>query len=353
MRRHSTLAMSLVFGAAAAACGPSDGGGGGGGSGDTPDAGGNGDTPDARGSGRVDAGPRVDGGPDEPPPAGAACTKMDIVFVVDNSNSMGEEQDNLERNFPEFARILDEYRVSTGEPLDYRVGVTTTARTVNTFNVDWFGNRRPNTVVRGEDGAFRQPSGVQRRWIESSDADRAQMLESMADVGIGGSHLEMPMDAARLALSERMASGQPNAGFVREDALLAIILLTDEEDCSRLDGTSDSNAFQFDPFIDDEEAVVCGQGRAAPQAYIDFFDQLKGDRKRWATAVIAGDGMGNRTCRSSFGNADDAPRLKEFVTKTGENAIFRSICQGDLAPALKDALDTFQAACEGLPPIDD
>jgi hypothetical protein len=30
----------------------------------------------------------------------------------------------------------------------------------------------------------------------------------------------------------------------------------------------------------------------------------------------------------------------------------RSICQGDLAPALEDALDTFQAACESLPPVD-
>jgi hypothetical protein len=354
MRRHSTLAMSLVFGAAAAACGPSDGGGGGGGSGDTPDAGGNGDTPDARGSGRVDAGPRVDGGPDVPPP-GAACTKMDIVFVVDNSGSMSEEQRNLADNFAQFAQVLDEYKVSTGEPLDYRVGLTTTARTVHTFHFDLFGDPVPDRfpAVEGEDGEFRQPSGLQRRWIESTDANRREMLQAIANVGIRGSGIEMPMDTARLALSDRMASGQPNAGFVREDALLAVVLITDEEDCSHMDGTSPANATELNPFAN-AESYLCTNNLGAPQAYVDFFDQLKGDRKRWATAVIAGDGMGRSSCRSTgLGDAEDAPRLKEFVTKTGENAIFRSICQGDLSTALKDALDTFQAACEGLPPIDD
>jgi hypothetical protein len=348
MRLRSAL-VPLLLGAAAVvgACGPSGGNGNDTGDGDddgdddgTPDAGGDDDTrPDARV--RADAGP-----PTDPPPA-QACTKMDILFVVDNSFSMQEEQVNLANNFPEFARVLDEYRVETGEPLDYRVGVTTTARDIFTRQLGIISPVPADSPP--DNGVFRRARGMTRSWIETADTDRRTLLQSVADVGIDGSGIEMPLDAARLALSTQLASGGPNAGFIREDALLAVVFLTDEEDCSRNDGRTRQSYIQVG--LGDVETVVCGT-LDAPSVFVDFFDQVKGDRKRWATAVIAGDGKGSRSCNSEFGDAVDAARLKQFVAETGENAIFRSICDGDLAPALKDALDTFQAACEGLPPVD-
>jgi hypothetical protein len=346
MRLRSAL-VPLLLGAAAVvgACGPSDGGNGnddGDDRGDddgTPDAGGDDTRPDARV--RADAGP-----PSDAPPA-EACTKMDILFVVDNSGSMMEEQRNLATNFPEFARILDEYRVRTGEPLDYRVGVTTTARDIFTRQLGII-SPVPSTDPP-DNGVFRRARNMTRSWIETSDAERRTLLQSVADVGIAGSGIEMPLDAARLALSSQLETGKPNAGFIREDALLAVVFVTDEEDCSRNDGRTRQSYIQVG--LGDVETVVCGT-LDEPSVFVDFFDQLKGDRKRWATAVIAGDGQGSRSCNSEFGDAVDAARLKQFVAETGENAIFRSICDGDLAPALKDALDTFQAACEGLPPVD-
>jgi hypothetical protein len=352
MRLRSAL-VPLLLGAAVVvgACGPS-GGGNGNDDGDdrgdddgTPDGGGDDDTrPDARV--RADAGP-----PSDAPPA-EACTKMDILFVVDNSGSMEREQENLGDNFPEFARVLDEYRVESGEPLDYRVGVTTTARDIHTYSM-FFGSRVPRHHISDTDnGAFRRSSKVPNRWIASADMARREAMVEVSDVGIGGSHLEMPLDAARLALSPQFAGGTDNAGFLREDALLAVVYLTDEEDCSRLDGMSDADAILYPPAQVDEAVICRANAIASPQAYVDFFDDLKGDRKRWATAVIAGDGQGRGSCTSDFGDAEDSPRLKEFVQLTGENAIFRSICDGDLAPALEAALDTFQAACEGLPPVD-
>ena len=45
-------------------------------------------------------------------------------------------------------------------------------------------------------------------------------------------------------------------------------------------------------------------------------------------------------------------RLKEFVQQANGNgttqAVFSSICAGDLTIGLKSALDTFQAACGGI-----
>ncbi len=44
---------------------------------------------------------------------------MDVLFVIDNSGSMGQEQTNLIANFPQFINVLD------NSGLDYRVAVTT------------------------------------------------------------------------------------------------------------------------------------------------------------------------------------------------------------------------------------
>src|SRR5688572_18907547 len=54
------------------------------------------------------------GGGDEGIPR--QCDKMDIVFIVDNSGSMQEEQSNLGSNFPMFAQLLNTYTVSNGQP---------------------------------------------------------------------------------------------------------------------------------------------------------------------------------------------------------------------------------------------
>ena len=51
------------------------------------------------------------------------CSKMDLLFVIDNSGSMQQEQTNLIANFPTFISVLD------ASGLDYRVAVTTTPPT--------------------------------------------------------------------------------------------------------------------------------------------------------------------------------------------------------------------------------
>ena len=55
-------------------------------------------------------------------------------------------------------------------------------------------------------------------------------------------------------------------------------------------------------------------------------------------------------CTTDCGcSAEEATRLKDFVMKTGQQAIFSSICDGDLAKSLDEALHTFQAACDSFP----
>ncbi len=282
------------------------------------------------------------GGPNEFTDAAPAepCDKMDILFVIDDSGSMAEEQGNLATNFPQFAQVIDQYMTANGDLLDYRLAITTTGRDVTTTFV---GFPLPPITELGDNGEFRQECGMTRRWIERTDADVSGTFACVANVGTGGPGVEMPLLSLEWALNDRVADGT-NAGFLREDALLAIVILTDEDDCSRED-----DPIELD-ISDPAAADICD--RTSPDIvpldfYLSFLDNLKGERGRWAVAVTAGP----NACSSSFGDAIEAIRLKDFVAQTGANAVFSSICDGDLTGALNDALNTFESACEGFPPI--
>lgn len=261
----------------------------------------------------------------EPPPPPAAepepCFKIDFLFVVDDSGSMGQEQSNLVQNFPKFLEVIDNYINSAGSYLDYRLAVTTTG-VATPDNPDPYGDPMS--------GAFRNDCGIDRPWVERKDFSIEDAFTCRMNVGTGGPATELPVTAIEYAFSDRMDDGT-NGDFLREDALLAIIVLTDEDDCANYNGELADSSCHEDM-----------------QGHIDFLDDLKGERSKWAMSVIAGE----MDCDSSFGNAIEATRLKDLIAKTGDNGIFSSICEGDLSPALTDALDTFSAACENFGPIE-
>ena len=134
------------------------------------------------------------------------------------------------------------------------------------------------------------------------------------------------------ALDKRVADGT-NAGFLRSDALLGVVMLTDEDDAS-----TEQNNFTVTPTSQPPVDFH-------PAQLITFLDTLKGHRTLWASGVIAGP----TDCSSSFGNAAKATRLQDFVTQANSQgstqASFSSICDGNLTMALQKTLDTFQTAC--------
>ena len=148
-------------------------------------------------------------------------------------------------------------------------------------------------------------------------------------MGTDGSALEQPLGAALSAVTKRLADS--NKGFLRPDALLALVIVTDEDD-----GTVSGETIMIGP-------VVVGSGKLVPvSSFVESFDEITGDRSRWASAVIAG----SKDCESALGEASEATRLKQFVKETGDNAIFSDICDGNLDKALRQALDTFAVACD-------
>lgn len=253
------------------------------------------------------------------------CTKLDVLFVVDNSHSMFEEQKSLSASFPAFVDALEAYRSQGGELLDYRVAVTTTDDETDRGAFRAAASRAP--------GAIPCDAGPKRPWLERSDPDLRSAFACRATVGTNGSDLERPLESARLALTDRVQDGMnahQGEGFVRDDALLAVVLISDEDEGSAGLGFAHQVA------------------RSVP-SYVGAFDALKkGERRAWAAAVIAGPGPG--ICTSAeLGDAYEALRLKQFVETAGDQAVFHSICEGNLATGLSRALQTFQTACGRMP----
>lgn len=260
---------------------------------------------------------------------GVGCQKIDVLFVIDNSGSMGQEQTNLIANFPGFINVLD------ASGLDYRVAVTTTGRDYDYTMSTPLGNL-PQSVDGGDNGAMLKPAAcnMTTRWIDKTDADPATTFSCVANVGTGGPSDEMPLSAMRDAFEERMTDGT-NAGFRRSDALLGVVFLTDEEDCS-YEASVSLGLGQF----------LCDSMMEPPANYVQFLDTYTGHRSRWAAAAIAGPGPGS--CSSTFGDAEEAKRLKQFIVGTGANGVVSSICDGDLSIGLMQALSVFQSACDDI-----
>jgi hypothetical protein len=243
------------------------------------------------------------------------CTKIDLLFVIDNSASMADEQANLAQNFPKFIALLQQFR--DGQ-VDFRIGVTTTAFPASVLSFQ---------IQSGAQGALLQTSDMPQRWLTSDDPQLTKHFETLATVGTNGAGDEQPLKAARASVVDRVADGT-NAGFLRDDALLAMVIITDEDDQST-DGTG-----PLDP------------GNPIPiSSFLKSFDEVKGGRTHWTAAVIAGPVA--PSCTSRFGAAVFAGRLLAFDEAAQGNVVFSSICTGDLSTGLSDALYGFVTACQG------
>ena len=211
------------------------------------------------------------------PPSGTTLTKgirsVDLLVVVDNSGGMGAEQQGLRAEFPALLAALR--RLPEGFP-DLHLGVTTTDLGTGRFPI-------PHCEEPGGDagllvtGSCSNPMGgspylidVQARGCEITrevgsnhcvshgcgpqhceheptsffvqDAvtgcprcrnydtqTLADAFSCLADVGEDGYGFEQPLEAMFKALDDQSGA---NAGFVRPDASLTVLLLVDEDDCS-------------------------------------------------------------------------------------------------------------------------
>jgi hypothetical protein len=131
--------------------------------------------------------------------------EVDVLWVIDNSCSMWEEQTALTENFPIFMNFF------LGSGLDYHIGVVST-----------------DMNNAAESGRLRQANGY--RYIDEETENPTSIFTSMAAMGTAGHFDEKGREAAYAAL-ELKKDGY-NVGFLRDDASLHVVVISDENDHS-------------------------------------------------------------------------------------------------------------------------
>ncbi len=258
------------------------------------------DTDTDTGSGSTGAGPIV------------PCIGVNIVFVVDNSVGMAQEQVRLQATAFAFVSQVAQQAVSAMGNVS--VGVITTDE--------------PEFVVPTGKAAVPYSSGANfMRWDPASVDGNATMqaeLNAAVVVGEAGDPNERPMDMLLEGLTGETADGF-NAEFVEEDALLVVVLVSDEED-------------------DIEQPTMWGSD-GDPDAWVEQLVTLKdGIRKDIAVFSIVPD-------MSAAGCADetDATRLKAFTTSFPTHGT-HDVCQLDYSAFLLAQVQPVVDACNDFSP---
>jgi hypothetical protein len=282
-------------------------------------------------------------------PAGNGCKKVDFLFIIDNSGSMLEEQDNLAASFPSFinsiSSTLDEaqdyhimvldtdawvyaqcpilcaFPLLPGICVGYECGVTQPAQCENILGAGVTHPKGAN--ASNTDCMF--ANGM--RFMTDAEPNLAGTFQCAARVGTDSTDdPERPMEAMVAALGDAGPAATCNFGFLRDDAILVITYVTDEDDNAG-DGSVGDVATWRQAVIDakngDESAVV-------------------------VLGLFGDDDLPNAICQ---GGAETSPRLRMFLDSWGDKGFFGSICAPDYDDFFQAAVDIIDTTCdEFMPP---
>lgn len=212
--------------------------------------------------------------------------KADILFLIDNSCSMGDEQASLRTNFDAFI----DYAVQ--ESIDYHIAITRLDEALPGFG-EFVG------------------SGADKIITPNTTPSPEAVFNTNANVGATGPGPETGFQAAYEALSPTRLAG-PHAGFLRSDAVLSLIVVSDQDDL----------------------AGGYGGPRVPVDFFSAFFSSIKGFDRPDAFTFSSIVGEENQQCRGPGGNALPAPRYHEMSRRTG--GVTESICSSDWADALQN-----------------
>jgi hypothetical protein len=365
----------------------------------------------------------------------AVNQKVDVLFVVDNSGTMQNEQDALLLAFPVFYSALETTLVRIP---DLHIGVITSdigtgGHTSISYCETIGGDGGVLGMVGGTDQAG-ECLGTDQRYLvdvepqgctidrdsngvcvsndctqqqcdamqngtetltltndsdgcprcRNFDGDPSIKFSCLAEVGTQGCGFEQPLEALKMSLD---ASLVPlNEGFLRPDALLAVVLVTDEDDCSAsqpnvifdpdpVQNTIDSTlgylhsfrCFEFGVHCDINDRTIMGPRNNCeprddasallyhPDRYTDFLAALA-DPGRTIVSILAGPVPSQIEVQM---DAQDRPEVAPSCTDyTGEGATpgvrlryfaggfntpaqlagwaYASICQGDFQTTLEE-----------------
>lgn len=241
-------------------------------------------------------------GTDETDPPLPINKDIDILFVVDNSGSMGAIQGRLAANVGTLIEVLEADEVDA----NYRIGITTTDSgnpwCPDDVSTPEYGNLVLSSCLNRQEEFYFVEWGPEsdlacadictltdaeleilpttthlddtpqpRPWLERIDGQQnIPASTSMADAfrcfgpqGMRGCGFESTLESMNLALERSMMPDQASYGFLRPEAMLAVVILTDEADCSHNDDYAQifeeagGKVFWSDPSDEFPTSAVC------------------------------------------------------------------------------------------------
>lgn len=201
----------------------------------------------------------------------------DILFVVDNSGSMGDKQTKLANSFNTFITWL------IGHTVSFHIGITTT-----------------DMDAGGEQGAFVGNPKI----LKNETPNLVSAFDANVHVGTSGSATEKGLDGAVSALTYPLIAGA-NGGFLRDNATLYVVFVSDEDD----------------------------QSSQSVGYYVDLLTAVKdADPTKIYFSAIAGPPPSG--CSATGGSAVEAPRYYDVVQETA--GLWGSICDDDFGVTLQN-----------------
>lgn len=304
------------------------------------------------------------------------CRGIDFLFVVDNSGSMKTSQEALTASFPGFVTAIEE-KVQEFEAADFHILVADTdaikmnspgaycglscpegcqadngaevpcefyedPQCMNTCQADMDGSCLGSTckdllecgecncnrgagIVEDNQG---NPCGVVggERYLQKDQPNLSETFACLAEVGTEGDGDEHQAQGVITALEANATGpGGCNEGFIRDDAILVITLITDEEDALHGVGSPDDPPEWYEQVIasknDDPDAIVM-------------------------LGLINDGHLPNPVCEAEEAVA---PRLGEFVTAFPRN-VLGSVCEPNYTAFFEEAVDIVKTTCESYVP---
>ncbi|WP_233583453.1 choice-of-anchor D domain-containing protein [Corallococcus sp. CA053C] len=238
-------------------------------------------------------------------------SKVDVLFVVDNTASMVEEHPRLVSAIPAF---VDAAR---NKAVDLNLAVTTTG-------ISAVSGACPGGALGGEAGRFFPVDNTRQRILTLATPDVTTVLQQNMQVG-QCAQVEQGFEAMRRALTPPLVNNADdprtplpndgNKGFLRDAAALVVVFVGDEDDHS-------------------PDAV---------STYVQWAQQRKGENQPQRATFFAI--APTKTACATAGGA--GTRYADAATQTGGEVL--NVCAPDYAPLLKQVASKAFSAQDRFP----
>ena len=224
--------------------------------------------------------------------------KSDILFVINNTdNTMVAKATTLGTSATAFMNYL------TTNQVDFHIAVT---------SMDMLTGDSNCSQSIGSGGCF----GGSPHVIDSSTPNLLATFQANLQVGFNGDGTELGIDAGLAAVSAPLATGG-NAGFLRSDAKLFVVFITDEDDNATVPGGNIFASFN-------------------PGDYIAAYAASKGgNTNNVIFSAIAGDVPNGCGGGSSNGVGGD-PGSEYAALISASNGLFESVCDAEYSTFLSN-----------------